>query len=67
MDRNGSWGTDVEILTFAHLLQTPIFTYSVTHKSWWEYGPRSLERHQRPQVVDTAVQMGMYLRHSTNH
>ena len=69
MDLDRSWGTDVEILTFAHLLQTPIFTYSVQHKTWWEYGPCALERRQRAQVVDngTVVPMGMYLRHRTNH
>ena len=29
MDRESTWGTDIEILTCAHLLQTAIISYSV--------------------------------------
>ena len=27
MDRESAWGTDIEMLTLAHLLQTPILSY----------------------------------------
>ena len=37
MDQDSAWGTDIEMLTLAHLLNTPILSYSVEHGSWQRY------------------------------
>ena len=37
MNENSSWGTDVEIITFAHLVNTNVYTFY--NNSWWLYGP----------------------------
>ncbi len=34
MDRAKIWGTDIEMLTLAHLLKTPVLCY-VTEQSFW--------------------------------
>ena len=62
---NSSWGTDVELLTFSHLLQTPVYTYDVALKKWWKYSPSALEKshHQAAQQAE----MGMYIQHPRNH
>ena len=43
MDRNGTWGTDTEILTSAHtcMLNTCVYVYDPSRTSWkrlWEVG-----------------------------
>ena len=60
---SGTWGTEIEIFTFSHLLQIPIFTYDVTHGKWWKHCPSVLER--RPAVQQN--EMGMYILHPRNH
>ena len=34
MDQDGTWGTDIEILTLAHLLNTCIFVYTTEQCNW---------------------------------
>ena len=34
MERNITWGTDVEIFTFANMCQTNVYVYSVEQKCW---------------------------------
>ena len=63
MDRESTWGTDIEILTFAHLLQTPILSYSAEHSSWQRYAPNNVER----SMSDDVTQMSMYLLHRYDH
>lgn len=38
MQESGTWGTDVELLAFATLIQTPISTF--LHNRWICYPPR---------------------------
>lgn len=38
MQENGTWGTDVELLAFATLIQTPISTF--LNNRWISYLPR---------------------------
>ena len=33
MDQDGTWGTDIEMLSLAHLLQAPVFSYSQQYHS----------------------------------
>lgn len=47
MDRDGVWGTEVELLAFAHLTKTRVFTYLISQKKWHCYGPGNVERCKR--------------------
>ena len=62
MDEAYTWGTDIEILTLAHLLQTPIISYDVDTKAWWRYAPHHLDR-----SLNDIQQMSMYLLHTSDH
>ena len=44
MDRNFTWGTDIEILTMAHLLNTRVFVYNTVHENWGVYSPHNVDR-----------------------
>ena len=50
MDRLGVWGTDTEMFTLSHILETPIFTYNdsivAKHDKWSRYALHDMERHQ---------------------
>ena len=34
MDQNGTWGTDIEMLSLAHLLRTPVLSYNQQYGQW---------------------------------
>ena len=53
MDQDSAWGTDIEMLTLAHLLNTSILSYSVEHGSWQRYSPF----HVDSSLVDDFQQM----------
>ena len=63
MDQEYAWGTDIEMLILAHLLQTPIMSYSVQHRSWQRYAPHDVDR----TLTDNILQTSMYLVHACNH
>ena len=63
MDRDGTWGTDIEILSLAHLLQTPFHSYSQPLGLWQRYSPHDVDR----QLGDDLQQRSMYLYHTGNH
>ena len=63
MDQDGTWGTDIEMLSMAHLLQTPVHSYSHQHGQWQRYSPHDVDR----QLVDDMQQRSMYLFHTGNH
>ena len=63
MDQDSAWGTDIEMLTLAHLLNTPILSYSVQHGSWQRYSPHHVDR----SLVDDFHKMSMYIIHDHNH
>ena len=44
MDSKFAWGTDIEMLTLAHLLQPPVVSYSVQYSTWQRYAPHDLDR-----------------------
>ena len=43
MDQEFTWSTDIEILTLAHTLETPILSYDVQTKALWRYAPHGLD------------------------
>ena len=61
---DGAWGSEVEIMTLAHLLQTPIYSYSVQLQRWDRHTPYTIDRSAQP---DDDTQMGMYISHRINH
>ena len=63
MDRESAWGSEFEILTLAHLLQTPILSYSAHNRHWSKYAAHDLDR----TLSHDVTQMYMYLLHRYNH
>ena len=63
MDMDGVWGTDVEILSMAHLLQTNIYTFDTTSAGWLLFAPKHLE----PTLQFDFSKRSMYLLHYPNH
>ena len=63
MDQDGTWGTDIEMLSLAHLLQTPVLSYSQQYGQWQRYSPHDVDRH----LTDDIHQRSMYLLHTGNH
>ena len=60
MDHDGEYGTEIEMLTLAHLLQTTIFSYNDTGNrgsSWGKFSPHMLDR----TLPDDNTQMAMYI------
>ena len=41
MDHDGIWGTDVETIKMANLLNTTIYSYDVSQRAWFRYQPRN--------------------------
>ena len=39
MNRTSVWGTEIEILTLAHLLSTPVLVYAAGNNDWVRYSP----------------------------
>ena len=60
MDRNGTWGTDIELITASHMLNSMYDTVSGT---WTTYGPHSVDRSLNTNVTE----MAMYIRHPHDH
>ena len=59
MDKFGTWGTDTEMATLAHMLQTCIFLYNAEEHTWRRYTPENLDRTWQ----DDLTKVAMYLRH----
>ncbi len=58
MDRESTWGTEVEMITLAHLLNTPVVSYLTEHADWKL--DISLDD-------DDQTQMSIYLRNNGAH
>ena len=63
MDRDSTWGTDIEMLSLAHMLQTPVHSYSQPLGAWQRYSPHNVET----QLRDDYQQRSMYLFFTGNH
>ena len=46
MDRNGKWGTNVEMACLAHLISSPVYCYDASqrHHIWAAYFPSDVDR-----------------------
>ena len=62
MDKDKTWGTNVEILVFSHFLQTSLLSYDVPSKMWTRYCPHALDN----AIEDNFSQMSIYLQHPLN-
>ena len=65
MDHDKTWGSEVEIMVLAHLLDTAVYSYD-TARGWNRYTPANVYRQFD---VSTRVnsQMAMYVRYNINH
>ena len=63
MDMDGAWGTEVETLTLAHLLQTNIYMFDTISDRWLLFSPYHLD-HTLP--VDSSTK-SMYIVHFPEH
>ena len=61
MDRDGFWGTEVEMLALAHSLNNSVYSYVCQLGKWHQYGPTSVEAH------NNVLPKSMYIRHTVNH
>ena len=59
----GTWGTDIEILTLVHLLNTPVYTYMDDIKQWQHFTPGNID----PTLDNDITQMAMYFTHYAGH
>ena len=64
IEHDHEWGTDVEILTLAHMLKTPVYTYHEDTKSWNRYSPNAVERSLDESNIS---ERGMYIRLARSH
>ena len=65
MDHDKTWGSEVEIMVLAHLLDTAVYSYD-TARGWNRYTPANIYGQFD---VSTRVnsQMAMYVRYNINH
>ena len=63
MDQDGTWGSDIELLCFAHLCKTCVFSYSKEMGNWDRYGPHNVDRTITVRVCDKSI----YLFHPAGH
>ena len=63
MDKSRIWGTETEILTLAHMLQTDIYSYNTDDHKWHKYGIADLDR----TVSDDVTRTSIYMHHPYNH
>ena len=63
MHRATTFGTDVEILTMAHLLKTAILSYDQRDKQWWRFSPNFVDF----SLTDDCAAMAIYINHPPDH
>ena len=63
MDQSKTWGTDVEILVLAHLLETNIYTFHSGTARWHLYSPSSVDS----QLSCNVGHRSMYIKHIHDH
>ena len=63
IDKASAWGTEVQMFTLAHLLQTPVVLWVKNHATWARHAPCGVDR----TLNDDVTQMSMYLNLRCNH
>ncbi len=67
IERWGVWGSDVELFAFSHLLQTSIYSFSVTNSTWQRYSPSLSIEDTMGVVPSEEAAVGLYIRHCPAH
>ena len=63
MDKQGTWGTEIELFVLSHLLKTSIYTYLTTNKKWFVFSPSKLDK----KLAFDSTSKSVYLRHPPIH
>ena len=65
MDRDGTWGSAIEIAAFSHMLNAPLYVYDVSHEvsRWITYFPSTLDRSLNRNIYC----MSLYIYFTGNH
>ena len=58
-----TWGSDIELLCFAHLCKVCVFSYSTESSNWDRYGPNNVDRTITVDVTAKSI----YLFHPSGH
>ncbi len=67
MEQSTVWGTDVEIFTFAHLLQIDIQSYSQLNTTWQRYSPTLRIEDTINMMPGEDSNMALYIKHIPSH
>ena len=65
MDKNGKWGTEVELSAVCHLLRTRVYTYSHASSTWQLHALSNID--PSLETFESDTDMGMYLYHANLH
>ena len=64
VDRNGSWGTDLELFLVAILLKTDILVYRDSMGSWNNFsGYGFVNRHDENQLTNKRIYLRLHMDH----
>ena len=65
MDRDGTWGSAIEIATLSHMLHVPIYVYDVSHEisRYTAYFPSLIDR----SLTNHIRCMSLYIHFTGNH
>ena len=58
-----TWGSNIELLCFAHLYKVCVFSYSTESSNWDRYGPNNVDRTITVDVTAKSI----YLFHPSGH
>ena len=62
MARNGTWGTDVEMLCFSHMFNFNVYSFDAGSNTWAVFSPTNIDR-TLPRIYNI-TSVYLYLRHS---
>ena len=63
MHMDGTWGSEIEILSLAHLLQTNIYSFDTSSDCWLLFAPNQLE----PTLQLDFTAKSLYIMHHPSH
>ena len=63
MDKNKTWGSNVDILTLALMLNTCVYVYDPSRRTWDQYVPHNVDRTLSSDITD----MSMFIQHLPDH
>ncbi len=64
MDRNGSWGTNLELSIMAQILKTDIFLYKDDDRNWMKFSGHGFnDRHSVHDLTESRTYLRLYMSH----